>query len=111
MWCFEAVFCFSRVDIPPTGSYLKSFVKIRDVVKIAILQNWERWPKCSLIHSPYRMMHGTECYFFAVGSPPDGGNMYRGLFKGLFIQCKVNHVETRVLYKDPKLGFKGKWAP
>ena len=54
-WCFDAVFCFSRVDFPPTVSYLKSFVKIRDVVKIAILQNWELWPKCSLIDSPYRM--------------------------------------------------------
>ena len=34
-WRFDAVFGFSRVDFPPTGSYLKSFVKIRDVGKIA----------------------------------------------------------------------------
>ena len=55
-WRFDAVFGFSRVDFRPTGSYLKSFVKIHDVVKIAIFQNWERWPKCSLIDSPYRCM-------------------------------------------------------
>ena len=34
-WRCDAVFGFSKVDFPPTGPYLKSFVKIRDVGKIA----------------------------------------------------------------------------